>query len=145
MKKLLILGLCIIGPMAMAQPGPDFSEDQRKEMKEKMMDLTPQQRASLKTKRMILDLDLTTSQQEKIQKVNEDFEVKMGSFRKDKEIDHELNKDELFALNSKRLDEEINQKNQLKSILTKDQLAKWEKIRSRHSKHEAHCKMKKSL
>lgn len=143
MKKIVMIALVLIGTNVFAQPCPDYAKDHGRAMKEKMRDLTPEQRAALKTKQMVLDLDLTAAQQTEILKANEDFEVKMNALRKERESGTELSKDDLFAMKSQKLDNEINLKSQVKSILTKDQLAKWEKIRSRHIEHEPHRLKKK--
>jgi protein CpxP len=142
MKKLWIIGLFILGVTAMAQPGPDHSNDHKGAMKEKMKDLTPQQRATLKTKQMTLDLDLTATQQENIYTANETFELQMEAFRKEHKSDQELSSEELFSHKSEKLDAEIDHKQQLKTILSEDQLAKWEKQRS-HCKEKGKDKPKK--
>ncbi len=143
MKKVLIMGLLFLGAMANAQPGPNDSKGHQGERHEKMMDLTPQQRAELKTKQMTLHLDLTTSQQEKIQKLNESIEVKMDAFRKECENGKELSQDERFAMKSNWLDEKIHQKQQLKTILTEDQFAKWEKQSKHRKSHDKQMQKRK--
>lgn len=143
MKKVLIIGFLLLGALAIAQPGPNHAKGHQGEKHEKMKDLTPEQRATLKTKKMTLDLDLTTAQQAEIQKLNEAFEVKKDAFRKERESGKELSKDELFAKKSQKLDHEIYQKQQLKTILTEDQFAKWEKEGSSRKGKGRHMQKKK--
>lgn len=143
MKNVFIIGFLFLGAIAMAQPGPYHAQGHQGEKHEKMKDLTPQQRATLKTKRMTLDLDLTLAQQEEIQKLNEAMEAKTEAFRKERESGQELSKDELFAKKSQKLDNEIFHKQQLKTILTEDQFAKWEKVVSSRKERGRNMKKKK--
>ena len=128
MKKVLFICLVLIGIPVQAQPGPD-KELKRKEMKEKMADLTPQQRAELKAKKMALHLNLNEAQQSQIQTLLLDRENKIAAMRANKKDRKELSKDELFELKSQRLDEQIAFKKELESILTEEQFAKFEKSR----------------
>jgi periplasmic protein CpxP/Spy len=143
MKKMVIILITLIGTSVFAQPGPEHRPAHKKEMQEKMKDLTPQQRAELKTKEMTLHLDLNEGQQIKIQKLNEALETKRDVFRKDRESEKELSKDALFEHKSAVLDEQINQKQQLKTILTEDQFAKWEKQEMHRKGNGRHMQKKK--
>lgn len=145
MKKMLIIALVFIGTTLFAQPGLDHRPSHKKEMREKMRDLTPKQRAELKTKQMTLHLDLNEAQQQKVQLLNESFETKMNVFRKDRESGKDFSKEELFRHKSDMLDAQINQKQQLKSILTEDQFAKWEKGHMEHRDNEKHMNKRKGL
>lgn len=129
MKKVLFICLVFIGISVQAQPGLDREMKGSKEMKEKMADLTPQQRAELKAKKMALHLNLNESQQSQIQTLLLDRENKIAAMRANKKDKKELSKDELFELKSQRLDEQIAFKKELESILTEEQFAKFEKSR----------------
>ena len=65
MKKVLVTTVLLIGMLGYSQRGPQFNSEQRG-----MKDMTPEQIAILKTKKMTLALDLSTAQQKEIQKVN---------------------------------------------------------------------------
>jgi len=54
--------------------------------------------------------------------------------RTQREEKKELSKDEAFALKSKMLDEQMEFKEQMKSILTEDQFAKFEKSKMQRGK-----------
>ena len=69
MKKAIILAIALIGLQAIAQ-GERKERPNRGERSEKMMDLTPDEMATLQTKKMTLVLDLNESQQKDIYKIN---------------------------------------------------------------------------
>ena len=115
-----------------AQPGPGPEFQNKKEKRELLKDLSPQQRAELRTKQMTLDLDLTKAQQEKILQWNLENENKRETMKQEREAAKELTKDQLFELKKAHLDYEIAMKQKLKSILTEEQMAKFEKKREHH-------------
>ncbi|MGR7812331.1 hypothetical protein [Lacinutrix undariae] len=131
MKKLAILALALITFQANAQRDQE-KKGQRQDRMERIDDFTPQQIATLKTKQMTLALDLSESQQKKIQ----DFNFEEATFRKTKmesrkekrkESDHKKpSKEERFEMMNSRLDHQIAQKQTLKKILTADQFEKFE-------------------
>ncbi len=134
MKKIMIAMLVIASCSAVAQEehrhGPGHSEDP----------LTPEQVATLQTKRMTLALDLTQAQQEEVQK----FHLENARLRKEKkearkeernkESAKVLSADERFSRESERLDHMIASKEKMKKILNEEQFEKWEKA-IHHRKH----------
>lgn len=139
MKKLIILALALITFQANAQRDQD-KEDRHHDRTERLDDFTPQQIATLKTKQMTLALDLSESQQKKIQ----DFNFEEATFRKTKmeerkkeRIEGERKKptkEERFEMMNSKLDHQIKQKQTLKKILTEDQFEKFEASKKKHKK-----------
>ncbi len=138
MKKVLVTTVLLIGMMGYSQRGPHFDSEQRG-----MKDMTPEQIAILKTKKMTLALDLSAAQQKEIQKVNlenvKEREALMLE-RKVKKEEAEQSKpsaDDCFYFQNERLDRMIAQKGKMKQILSEEQFKKWERInhhRRNHSK-----------
>lgn len=131
MRKLVFATALIIGITVSAQNG------HRKGMK----DLNPEQIAVLQTKKMTLALDLTTVQQKQIQKLNLDNatyrleKIKEMKSKKESGETRPLTSEERYALQTARLDRQIAQKEKLKSILTQEQLEKWEMIKAKRLSH----------
>ncbi|GGD54419.1 hypothetical protein [Muriicola marianensis] len=134
MKKIMIAMLVIASYSAVAQEGhkhgPRHSEDP----------LTPEQVATLKTKRMTLALDLSKAQQEEVQKLhleNARLRKEKMEARKEERDDRsrkDLSSDERFSRESERLDHMIASKEKMKKILNEEQFEKWEKA-MHHKKH----------
>ncbi|RRQ50695.1 hypothetical protein DZC72_09240 [Maribacter algicola] len=133
MRKVVLAALLLVGITAMAQ------EQNRKEGRRHMADLTPQQMATLQTKRMTLALDLTEDQQSKLQEMfaknAAERKAKMEAHKARRESGESLSDDEKFALQNERLDNQIAHKEEMKAILDDAQYAKWEKIRAKRGKH----------
>ncbi len=115
---------------AMAQEGPDRGPRDGKDQ------LTPEQMATLQTKKMTLALDLSSAQQKQIQQ----FHLENAKLRKEKMEAvkgkrKDLSAEERYAHQSDRLDHMIAQKEKMKKILNEDQFSKWEKEMS-HRKHK---------
>jgi hypothetical protein len=133
MRKLVLVALLFIGITAMAQ------EKNRKEGRRHMADFTPEQMATLQTKRMTLALDLTADQQSKLQEMFTknvvERKAKMEAHKARRESGESLSDDEKFALQNERLDNQIAHKEEMKAILDDAQYAKWEKMRAKRGKH----------
>ena len=65
MKKVLLTAALLIGMLGYSQRGQHFDSEQRG-----MKDMSPEQIAILKTKKMTLALDLSAAQQKEIQELN---------------------------------------------------------------------------
>ncbi|NNJ89589.1 MAG: hypothetical protein HKP53_09315 [Eudoraea sp.] len=130
MKKVLIAMFTIASLTAMAQEGPDRGPRDGKEQ------LTPEQMATLQTKKMTLALDLSSAQQKQIQ----EFHLENAKLRKEKmEVAKgdrkDLSAEERYARQNERLDHMIAQKEEMKKILNEEQFSKWEKEMS-HRKNK---------
>lgn len=134
MKKVIVILLCMVGLTAMAQKGENGHRGG-------MKDLTPEQMATLQTKKMTLALDLTQDQQTKIQALNlenaKTRKAKMEARKAAKEKDEakKPTSEERYAMQNERLDKMIAQKAEMKNILSADQYEKWEKMAHRKGKH----------
>ena len=102
---------------------------QKKERASKINDFTPEQIATLKSKKMALQLDLNENQQQEAFKLFKSFaENRKNNFKSlKKEKWPLLTSDEKFKLKSEQLDHQIAQKKALQKILSKEQFEKWEK------------------
>ena len=131
MKKLLIIALAFIGLQATAQRnqgGPRNGE-----RGDKMMNLSAEEIATLQTKKMTLFLDLSESQQNKIQKINVDKATERKAMMEARKAKKEAgtaerpSKEERLKMMNDMLDKKIAEKAEMKNILNDEQYAKWEK------------------
>ncbi|WP_297796962.1 hypothetical protein [uncultured Eudoraea sp.] len=135
MKKVIAITVLLIGLVGYSQRGHQFDNAHRN-----MKEMTSEQIAILKTKKMTLALDLNSEQQKEIQKINfenvEDRKAMMME-RDAKRMDEEHSKPsakERFDFQNERLDKMIAQKAKMKQILSEDQFEKWERIHQ-HQRH----------
>lgn len=135
MKK--ILSLAIIALISVST----FAQRHNSEMKRERPNLSAEQMADLRTKKMTLALDLNERQQKEIFEINKEMAAdhkKIKEARKVmKESDKKPSSDEIYKKKSERLDKMIAHKTEMKKILTPEQYEKWEKM----AKRKAH-KMK---
>ena len=134
MKRLIIIALVLVTAQVTAQERNNRQNKERGERSERYQDYTPEEIATLQTKKMTLHLDLTKSQQKEIQKLNlenaKERKVKMDARKSQKEGDEfqKPSKEERLKMQNERLDNQIAMKNKMKNILNEDQFAKWEKL-----------------
>jgi len=137
MKKLIIIALALVTVQITAQERKNRQNKERGnrgERMERFQDYTPEEMATLQTKKMTLHLDLTKSQQKEIQKLNLenaiDRKAKMDARKSQNEGDkfQKPSKDERLKMMNERLDNQIEMKNKMKNILNEDQFAKWEQM-----------------
>ncbi|NND62096.1 MAG: hypothetical protein HKN48_02760 [Flavobacteriaceae bacterium] len=130
MRNLWMLGLLFFGISMYAQPGnPDRPEPEQ--IKKLMKDLSTEQKATLMTKRMTLDLNLSEAQQSQIFEINKDVATQREARFKERE-NTKLTSDDFFQYRSQLLDEKIATKKRFQAVLNKDQFEKFE--RSQHRK-----------
>ena len=133
MKKVMIVMMLLAGGIIFAQKG-------EKGGRERMKDLSPEQIATLQTKKATLALDLTSAQQTQMKAFFEENakmrKAKMEERKAQKESEEtkERTSEERYARANERLDHQIAQKAKLKEILSEEQLAKWEKMKYRRTK-----------
>ena len=110
-------------------------------------DFSPEQRAALQTKRMTLLLDLDGKQIAQIQALQlaraKQREAKRQTRQESKARGEKPSKEELFAIKSERLDQQITYQKQLKKILTDGQYNQWKKIQKNHRKSKIACKSRR--
>ncbi|GAA4298936.1 DUF4890 domain-containing protein [Aestuariibaculum suncheonense] len=147
MKKIIAIAITLISLQGIAQERRQFAD--RMDRPHKMSNLTPEQAATLRTKQMTLHYDLTKSQQDEIYKLN----LENANTRKDMMIAVKAKKEsgeftkptseERYKMMNDRLDHQIAVKTKMKSILTKEQYAKWEDSQAKMKQRGQ--KMKKEM
>lgn len=135
MKKAMIILIAFTTFAVNAQNKNSEKREHRKEMKE---NLTPEQKAELRAKKMTLDLDLNDSQQSKMKQLFVDMEKNKPALPENKS---EMTDAQKFEAKNAMLDRQIAMKKQLKEILTEEQLTKWEKG---HQNKRDHMRTKQS-
>lgn len=134
MKKIAIVLMLLVGVVATAQKGEQGNQ-------ERMKDLSPEQVATLQTKKATLALDLSKSQQGQMKTLLlENAKVrktKMDTHKAEKESGEtkKPTSEERYAMANERLDAQIAQKTKLKNILSDEQYKKWEKMQHRKGNH----------
>lgn len=143
MKKIAVVLLLLLGATSFAQDGG--------KKKGKLKNMTPEQVATLQTKKATLALDLTEKQQEQIKTLLLDkAKIRKSAMtsqkaRKDDQGES-VTVDERFARESERLDYQIAQKAELQKILSAEQMVKWEEMQKRRGhrgKGKGHNKSRK--
>lgn len=140
MKTLLIIltfGLSFT--MTAQPPQHDKKPEQRAE---RMKHLSPEQQATLITKKMTLDLDLNDSQQDQIYELIHE--------KTKKHLEREANKpkerpseDELYQIKLEQIDEQIAMKKAMKSILDDKQYEIWNNMKNKGDQIRKRKKRKK--
>ncbi|MCJ7465079.1 MAG: hypothetical protein MUO53_00100 [Maribacter sp.] len=144
MKNVVLVLMLLVGATSIAQ-------QDGKRQRDDMQDLTPEQMATLQTKKMTLDLDLTDAQQSQIQVLNLENakmrQSKMAEYKANNESveKKEITSEQRFAMQNERLDHQIAQKEKMKSILSQEQYEKWEKMDHRKSMHDKKMHGKKAM
>ncbi len=111
-----------------------------------MKDMTPEQIATLQTKKATLALDLTQAQQKQLKSLFIENAKMRKAKMAAKEEGAERKKpspEEHYARANERLDHQIAQKAKLKQILSEEQYAKWEQMKKRKGKRGKAKKGKK--
>lgn len=130
MRNLVLVVMLMIGLCAVAQ-----KPNQEKRHRSYMNNMSPEQMATLQTKRMTLALDLTDAQQRQIQNLNLENATKRAEKMKEmqaKKENKELKRpssEERYNMQLAMLDHQIAQKRKMTKILDKEQYAKWENMK----------------
>lgn len=128
MKKVCIVALLVIGLSSFAQ------ERKERHPKGEMEQMTPEQRNQLHLKKMTLNLDLNAKQQEQLTKILADQSAKREAMKAEHKVKMEEAKAIRFEMKKKILDEQIEMKNKMKSILSAEQFSKWEMKKEKNNK-----------
>lgn len=128
MKHLILIAIAFVTLQTTAQ---DKKKHQREGRMEMMKDLTPEERATIKTKHMTLELDLSTSQQAQVkdlflQEAKERQKKMEARQNKDKDEKSKPTKEEYVQKINENLDDKIEMKTKMKAILSPEQYEKWE-------------------
>jgi len=134
MKKIIFILVLLISFIGVSQ--------EKKHGKKHMMNMSPEQMATLHTKKMTLALDLTDAQHNKVYKVNlenaKKRKIKMAEHKAMRESGEKekLTSELLYARKNERLNSMIAHKGMMKDILSKEQYEKWEKMKRRGAHHK---------
>ena len=130
MRKLILAMVLVMSTLTFAQD--------RKQGREK---LTPEQQTELQVKKMTLELDLDAKQQKEIKAIlleqAKKREAKMAEMKAKREKGEKPSADEKFEMKNKMLDNQIENKAQMKKILKPEQFAKWEEKQSERKKNQS--------
>ena len=133
MKKLIVLALLVVGTTIIAQ------ERNRKHQGNEMEQFTPDQKSQLMLKKMTLELDLNEAQQKEMSLMISDKIAKMESHKVEMKAKREKGvrptKDERFAMQMKRMDEQIAMKKRMEKILNAKQFEKWIALKEDHKEN----------
>lgn len=145
MKKLVVIVIALFALQITSAQGMHKGK--------KGMDLSPEEMANLKTKKMTLALDLNKNQQSDIYKINLENATQRKSQKAERKSKHESGeikkptKKERLEMANKKLDHQIATKAKMKKILNSDQYTKWERMMAKRngqkkdkSKHKKHHK-----
>jgi len=135
MKRLVIIALTLVTLNGFAQQKgkKKIGGENRSELKKEM---TPNDIADLKSKKLTLKLDLTDAQQKEVRLLifeqaktrdvlRKEHQAKIGD-KKEKP-----SKDEFVKKQNQKLDQQIEMKREMKAILNAEQYAKFEKMKPR--------------
>lgn len=108
-----------------------------------------EQQATLQTKKMVLALDLNQKQQEQFKtlalKRAKERETNRSLREARQKTGEKPSQEEMFAMNSKRLDAQIAHQKEMKKILSEEQYNRWKDIQMERmqglEKRKAHKKM----
>lgn len=137
MKKLILIALAFIALQATAQQKQGHNS---KERGQKMMNLSAEETATLKTKKMTLFLDLSKSQQDEIQKINLENATQRKAMLEERKAKKESGKlkkptdEERFKMENAKLDHKIAMKAKMKNILNEEQYGEWKKAQMKMGK-----------
>lgn len=133
MKKMLLIVIALATLQVTAQEKKkEMHKESKMEHKEMMKDMTPDEMATLQTKKMTLHLDLTEAQQKQMMALNlEEAKVRKAKMEersaiKDKSENKPFTKEDKLKMMNEQLDHKIALKAKMKNILNAEQFEKWE-------------------
>ena len=122
MKTFLISAALLVATVGFSQRGDRHAS---------LRDMSPEQIATLKTKKLDLALDLSEKQENQIHQLQlEKAEMRQAKKEEGRSRDSRPDADERFEIINKKLDRKIETKEQMKQILNKEQFEKWEKLQA---------------
>ena len=109
-----------------------FAQNERKSQKRENQ-FTSEQNAILKTKQMVLQLDLNKFQEDQLLTLNEKREENrqrlMETHQAKKQSDQELSSDEKFSMKNEMLDAQIKYQADIKKVLNEKEFEEWRTTR----------------
>ena len=131
MKSITLVLLFLVGTMSFAQPQKRGHEQHPK--MDKMKEMSAENIATLMSKKMTLQLDLSETQQAQVYELLLESTTKKKAQRANRP-ERKLSKEEHFEMQNKMLDDKIAFSKSMKAILNDAQYALW--------KQQNHKKMK---
>ena len=105
-----------------------------------LKDMTPEQVATLKTKKLALALDLTEAQQKQMMQIElENAKLRNEIRAERKEKGEKPDADERFEMANARLEKQLAHQAKMKEILTDEQYLQWKKMN--HRRHHGKKRM----
>lgn len=140
MKKLLIIAIALVTLNGFAQRDGNKKMD-RENRSELRKDMTPNDMADLKSKKLTLKLDLTDKQQKEVKALFLEQAQNREKLRKERKAKNGEQKEkpsteEFVKMQNLKLDKQIQMKRKMKSILTAEQYTEFEKMKPRKHKKE---------
>tara|TARA_R110002050_G_scaffold273113_1_gene417031 strand:+ start:23184 stop:23642 length:459 start_codon:yes stop_codon:yes gene_type:complete len=143
MKKLILIVIALISIQSFAQ-GERNERPNREDNRQKMINLSAEEIATLHTKKMTLHLDLNKSQQDDIYKINLEnaslrkTQMAERNARKEAGTAQKPSKEERLEMMNAMLDHKIAVKAKMKKILNEEQYAKWGEMQAKmtHNKKD---------
>lgn len=134
MKSILKILVLLFSLTVFAQQPPRQMDSERGKRPNNRMQamkaLTPEQEATLWTKKMTLELDLNQNQQDQMYALILE-KTKKIKLRMENKPEERPSKEEVYNMHISRLDEAIAMKKSLKKILNDYQFAQWELIKNK--------------
>ena len=117
-----------------------INAQERKQRVEGQEKFTSEQMATLKAKKMTLQLDLNESQQKAIYKMvlknAGEHQKSRAEAKQRKKTGEKPSSDDRFERMNQHLDKQIEHKAAMRKILSEEQFKKWEKTAKKHGKHK---------
>lgn len=125
MKNVILIATLLLTALSYGQRGENMKKGKEK--------LTPQQEASIKSKKMALELDLTDQQQDKVYNILLN-QANNKPAKISKEERKNLSQEERVALTEQRLEKQIAMKREFQKVLSEEQYEKFEKMMNKRKK-----------
>ncbi len=139
----LLITLFLVGSMTAQEEATTAKKDKKQHKKEHF---TPEQQATLKTKKMDLHLDLSEAQEKKVyQLVLENAKNRTAKKAEMKKAEKkERTTEEKYQMKLQKLDHMLAYQEQMKTILDDKQFDQWKQHAARRhgKKNRSHCKTK---
>ncbi|MEM5566004.1 hypothetical protein WNY78_12855 [Psychroserpens sp. AS72] len=146
-KKIILIAIAFVTLQAVAQDKRKGGERGERKM---MKNLSAEEIATLGSKKMTLELDLSTAQQAQVKTVllaqATERKENMAEREKAKKDDDakKPTKEEVLKMRNAKLDSQIAMKQKMKSILTAEQYEKWTKMQGKRMHKSKNKKERKA-
>ena len=132
MKTILIIVMTFSSLSAMTQERKrDIKMSERSERIDNLKDFSPEEMATIKSKKLALQLDLDDAQQQQIKMLFLEQSKLRGNRMEQRQKQMEnaknnnISKEERFKILNNSLDDKLDIRNKIKDILTQEQYEKW--------------------